>query len=92
MGCRGINYELMTFLTLGELTSLRIELLWRYMLSSSQLKFVVDVLVTIGEVSLASLVIPYFISSGLSVSQLVVGFLAFMGSWILGLVVARKIV
>lgn len=62
------------------------------MLSSSQLKFVVDVLVTIGEISLASLVVPYFISSGLSVGQLVVGFFAFMGSWILGLVVARKIV
>lgn len=61
------------------------------MLSGSQMKFIADVFVTIGEVSLASLVIPYFTSSGLNFDQLVSGILAIMISWIFGLVAARNI-
>jgi len=60
------------------------------MLSSSQLKFLTDVLVTVSEVSLASLVIPYFTSLGLNVGQFVIGLIAFMGSLILCLVVAKN--
>ena len=61
------------------------------MLSGSQLKFITNVLVTIGEIALASLVIPYFTSSELGVTQLMVGLVAFMGSFVLGLVVAKSI-
>lgn len=42
------------------------------MLSDSQLKFLADVLVTIGEVSLASLIIPYFTSTGMELFYLFV--------------------
>lgn len=61
------------------------------MLSDSQLKFLADVLVTIGEVSLVSLVIPYFVSSELNPSQLLIGFFTIIVSWILGLVVVKNI-
>lgn len=55
------------------------------------MKFVTDVLVTVGEVSLASLVIPYFTSFDLSVSHLVIGIFTILSSWILGLVVIKNI-
>lgn len=55
------------------------------------MKFITDVLVTVGEISLASLVIPYFTLSGLNISQFVIGLIAFTGSLILGLVVAKNV-
>lgn len=61
------------------------------MVTESQLKFIADVLVTTGELCLASLVIPYLTSaSGLSVSQFIVGIIGAATSWIMGLIVIKN--
>ncbi len=59
------------------------------MLSENQLKFVADVLDSIGQVSLASLVLPYFIS-GLNTRLVIAGILATLGSWFIGLAITKK--
>lgn len=61
------------------------------MISDSQLKFIADVMITIGEVCFASLVIPYFTVSGLNQNQFIGGLLATLGSWIIGSVVIKNI-
>ncbi len=62
------------------------------MATEAQLKFIADVLVTTGELCLASLVIPYLTTSaGLSISQLIVGLIGAASSWIIGLAVIKNI-
>lgn len=61
------------------------------MLSDSQLKFLADVLITIGEVSLASLIIPYFISSGFEPIIFVWGIIATTSVWTGGLIISKNI-
>ena len=61
------------------------------MLSESQLKFITDVLITIGEISLASLVIPYFSGSGLQPAAFIWGMTATVDAWIFGLVMSYYI-
>ena len=61
------------------------------MVSDSQLKFIADILITIGEVCFASLIIPYLTMSGLNPNQFIGGLIATFGSWIIGLVVIKNI-
>lgn len=61
------------------------------MLSESQLKFITDVLITIGEVSLASLVIPYVITSALSPDLFIAGLAGMVGSWVLGIAISKNL-
>lgn len=60
------------------------------MLSDSQLRLLADILVAVGQVSLASLVIPYFVES-VGSEFLTLGILATTGSWIGGLVITREV-
>ena len=61
------------------------------MLSESQLKFLTEILVTIGEVSLASLIIPYFTSSGFEPITFVWGVIATASVWTGGLIISKNI-
>ena len=61
------------------------------MLSESQLKFVADILLTIGEVSLVSLIIPYFISSELNLAIFSSGLVTTAVVWVIGLIIMRDI-
>ncbi|MEK7090534.1 MAG: hypothetical protein AAB930_03020 [Patescibacteria group bacterium] len=61
------------------------------MLSESQLKFLTDVLITIGEVSLASLIIPYFTSFGFEPTTFIWGIIATASVWISGLIISKNI-
>jgi len=60
------------------------------MLSDSQLKFLSDVSLMTGQVCLASLVIPYFISQ-LNAPFLSLGILLTASSWLVGLLIIRNI-
>lgn len=61
------------------------------MLSESQLKFLADVLITIGEVSLASLIIPYFTASGFELTIFMWGIIATASVWTGGLIISKNI-
>ena len=60
------------------------------MLSGSQLKFLADMLITVGEVSLASLIIPYFTSSGFQTNLSVWGIITTASSWIIGFIISKN--
>ena len=62
-----------------------------YMLAKSQLTFVADVLVTIGEVALVALVIPYFTSSRFDPTFFISGLVTAAAVWIIGLIITRDI-
>ena len=60
------------------------------MLSDSQIKFLADILNAVGQVSLASLVMPYF-TSGLSMGFITTGIAATLTCWIGGLILTKDI-
>ncbi len=60
------------------------------MLSNSQLRIVIDVLVSAGEVFLASLVVPFFIG-GFTAIAFVFGIIFTAGAWIIALVIGKYI-
>lgn len=60
------------------------------MLSDSQVRFLADILNAVGQVSLASLVMPYFVF-GLGIRFVVAGTVATLGSWIMGFYILREI-
>jgi len=60
------------------------------MLSDSQLKFLSDVSLMTGQVCLASLVIPYFISQ-FNASFLLLGIILTASSWLVGLLIIRNV-
>jgi|GEM_PF-3333791 hypothetical protein len=62
------------------------------MLPPGQLKFLTDVLVAVGEVSLASLIIPYFVSADAGASFFAWGVIVAAASWIMGFVISGRIV
>jgi len=51
------------------------------MLSDIQLRIATDILVSAGEVFLASLVVPFFVGQ-FGIAPLIVGFILMAGSWI----------
>ncbi len=60
------------------------------MLSDSQLRIITDVLVSSGEVFLASLVVPFF-TGEFSQLALVFGILSTAGSWFIALIIGKYI-
>ncbi len=60
------------------------------MLTNEQLKFLADVSVAAGQVFLASLVIPYFVSN-IGSRFFLFGIIFAMGSWTIGLFIIRGI-
>ncbi|MBI3335106.1 MAG: hypothetical protein HY001_01235 [Candidatus Portnoybacteria bacterium] len=60
------------------------------MFSDAQLRFLADVCVALGQISFASLVIPYFVS-GLGASFLASGTVLGLGFLIVGLFLAKRI-
>jgi len=63
----------------------------KMMISESQLKFIADVLVTIGEVCLVALVVPYFMAGGSNPGLFTWGATATIGSWIIGFIISKHI-
>lgn len=62
----------------------------RVMFSDPQLRIIVDVLISAGEVLLASLVIPFFIGQ-FSVIVFTVGVIFMTGAWIIALFIGKHI-
>ena len=59
-------------------------------LSKSQLKFVSEILSSMGQVFLASLVVQYFITN-LDTYFLLSGVVLMLGSWITGLIIVKEV-
>jgi len=61
-----------------------------FTLSNSQLRFVSDVLVSMGQVFMASLVVEYFIRS-LEAGFLFSGIVLTLACWTMGLIITNKV-
>ncbi len=61
------------------------------MVSESQLKFIADVLITISEVCLVALVVPYITARGGDSALFMWGAIATTGSWLIGFVISKNI-
>lgn len=61
------------------------------MVSESQIKFLTDILVVIGEIALASLVVPYITSSEPQPNFFVSGLAITAASWLVGLGISKNI-